>query len=292
MSDFTELYDVILGYSKTNQRTSCITYTIYTIFIYNGIYNKTRSYFSIILMKQTAATFLVKASSLNLDLSVPSASPAPSPFPLYQSEASKVYAIVSATILVHGPPPAFCSSCSSNSSKGSRSSSSSDGSSKGNSSRSNISIMEASAAAACMTAAWFKSNATLVIAGVSDIADRSGPYQLYTLPWPTSALYRSVRDDRHIFKRRIFPDPRHLVYVYIRPPSNMQNQFTILKSSYTLINVFKKLKKIKYFCAISRIHNIHPPLGDSLPLERLRGTAGWWLRSCLYRVFKLVYILS
>ena len=197
-------------------------------------------------MKQTAATFLVKASSLNPDLSVPSASPAPSPSPLYQSEASKVYAIVSATILVHGPPSAFCSSCSSNSSKGSRSSSS-DGSSQGNSSRSNISIMEASAAAACMTAAWFKSNAALVIAGVSDIADRSGPYQLHTLPCPTSALYRSVRDDRHIFKRRIFPDPRHLVYVYIRPPSNMQNQFTILKSIYILFNVFKKLKKVKYF---------------------------------------------
>ena len=156
-------------------------------------------------MKQTAATFLVKASSLNADLSVPSASPAPSPSPLYQSEASKVYAIVSATILVHGPPSAFCSS------------SSSDGSSKGNSSRSNISIMEASAAAACMTAAWFKSNAALVIAGVSDIADRSGPYQLHTLPCLTSALYRSVRDDRHIFKRRIFPI-RAIWFMYISDP--------------------------------------------------------------------------
>ena len=58
-------YDVILGYSKTNQRTSCITY-IHNIYLQWYIYNKTRIIFSIILMKQTTATFLVKASSLNL----------------------------------------------------------------------------------------------------------------------------------------------------------------------------------------------------------------------------------
>ena len=41
-----------LGYSRTNQRTSCITY-IHNIYLQWYIYNKTRNYFSIILMKQT-----------------------------------------------------------------------------------------------------------------------------------------------------------------------------------------------------------------------------------------------
>ena len=104
-------------------------------------------------MKQTVATFLVKAPSFNPDLPIPSASPASSPSPLYQSAASEVFAIASATILVQGPPSAFSSSCSSNHNKGSRSSSSSGGSSKGCSSTSNTSIVAASGAAAA-AAAW------------------------------------------------------------------------------------------------------------------------------------------
>ena len=142
-------YDVILGYSKTNQRTSCITY-IHNIYLQWYLQQDPKLFFSIILMKQPAATFLVKAPSLNPDLLIPSASPASSPSPLYQSAASKVFAIASATILVQGPPSAFSSSCSSNHNKDSCSSGGG-GSSKGNSSRSNISIMAASAAAA---AAW------------------------------------------------------------------------------------------------------------------------------------------
>ena len=140
-------YDVILGYSKTNQRTSCITY-IHNIYLQWYLQQNPKLF--LYHPHETDRCDLPRQSpkpeSRSPDL--PSAS---SPSSLYQSTASKVFAIASATILVQGPPSAFSSSCSSNRNKGNCSSGG--GSGKGNSSStSNTSIVAASAAAA--TAAW------------------------------------------------------------------------------------------------------------------------------------------
>ena len=174
-------YDVILDYSKTNQRTSCITY-IHNIYLQWYLQQDPKLFFSIILMKQTAATFLVKASSLNPYLTIPSASPAPSPSPLYQSAASKVFVIASATILVHGPPSAFQQQLQQQQLQGQRQQQQRRQQQRQQQqikhfySGGIISSRVGVAAVCCI------SNATLVSACVIDISDRPSPFQLHTLP--------------------------------------------------------------------------------------------------------------
>ena len=161
----------------TNQRTSCITY-IHNIYL-QWYLQQDPKLFSIILLKQTAATVLVKAPSLN---------PVSGFDPPHQrhlhlfstnQRLPKFFAIAPSWFTV---PVNLQQQCSSNRHKGICSSSSGGGSSEGNSSRSNISIMAESAAAAWQPHGAYQARPWSVHACVIDISDRPGPLQLHTLP--------------------------------------------------------------------------------------------------------------
>ena len=217
-------YDVILGYSKTNQRTSCITY-IHNIYL-QWYLQQAPKLFSIILMKQTAVTFLVKASSLNPDLPIPSASSRHlHPLPTNQLLAKFCHRV--GGHLDTRFPVSLQQQCSSNRHKSKCSSSSVGGSSKGNSSRSNMYILAHQQQqlgcrmvhikhdpGQCMCKRSLRSPRS---AYVSDISDRHGPLRTSHAATTDLCPCRFVRDDGHIFKRRIVADPSHMVYIYQTP---------------------------------------------------------------------------
>ena len=69
----------------------------------------------------------------------------------------------------------------------------------------------------------------------------------------------SVRDDRHIFKRRTVLDPRAIWFMYIRPPGNKQNQFTI--RFFLHCSIFYEIVKFTFLCNFP--NSQHSPLPNS-----------------------------
>ena len=138
--------------------------------------------FYIILMKQTAATFLVKAPSLNPYLLIPSASPASSPSPLYQSAASKVFCHRIGDHLGSRSPVSLQQQLQQQPQQGQLQQQR-----RRQQQRQQQQIKHfyngcISSSCCSLAAALCISNATPVSACVIDILDRPGPFPLHTLP--------------------------------------------------------------------------------------------------------------
>ena len=169
-------------------------------------------------MIQTAATFLVKAPSLNALSGFDPPHQRQSQSHLHQSAASKVFRHRS--ILVHVPPSTFSSSAAATIyHKSSCSSSSGGGSSKGNSSRSNISILAAIAATAWQPHGAYQTRPRSVhVQSISQIARvRSNFTRCHDRPLPfavPSVTTVIVSSDGSSAIRAIW-------FMYNRPPGNM-----------------------------------------------------------------------
>ena len=197
-------------------------------------------------MKQTAATFLVKAPSLNPS---PDSIRLTSGISISSPPISGFQSFSPSLPLGSRSPVNLQQQCSSNRHKGSCSSSSSGGGSSRRQQQQIKHFYNGGISSSSLAAAWCISSATLVSACLCNrylrspgSAPTSHAAMIDLCPLP----FRCVTTD--IVSSDGSSSVRAIWFMYIRPPGNMQNQFTILKSIYIHCSMFfKKLKKNQIF---------------------------------------------